>query len=164
MGKLLPFLRLEGEIMSIPSESAHRPQGTAVPNTESPVQQGQKIPKATQKIWNKLSADLVKNPELHCDKALEAVKSFSSELIGQDLSEECRADILANYSMLEKTLLGLKCGSAENQASYSTEIKQLMMKYHIDLLAIPEHLAPLQRHAAEQEAAIAADRAATPTA
>lgn len=98
------------------------------------------ISKTGEKLWKKLSADLRKNPASNFEFALADALSFSKSLVGKDIPQDLRDDILATFEMLEKTLLESKIGPEEKRNEIASKIQNDLLVCRFDVKTKPEDL------------------------
>jgi hypothetical protein len=102
------------------------------------------ISKAALAIWNKLSADLVKNPEANWNQALSTAEELARSVCGQDLAADLQADLLGNFKLLEQTLSGLKIMPTEDHPDPASYIKNRLLVLKLNIVTDSEDLRKLQ--------------------
>lgn len=101
------------------------------------------LSKAALAIWNKLSADLKQNPELHWQNALSNADELARSVCGQNLAPDLQADLLGNLKLLEQTLSGLKIPSSGDLPDPHAFIKNRLAVLKLNIVTDAEDLRKL---------------------
>lgn len=96
------------------------------------------ISKHGEKLWKHLSNDLRKNPSANWEAALANCLSLSKSLVGKEIPPQLLENILDNFEMLEKTLLGSKIGPQEKRGEVASKIQNGLLMCRLDVLTKPE--------------------------
>jgi hypothetical protein len=102
------------------------------------------ISNAALAIWNKLSADLEKNPEANWNQALSTAEELARSVCGQDLAADLQADLLGNFKLLEETLSGLKIMPTDDHPDPASYIKNRLLVFKLNIVTDSEDLRKLQ--------------------
>ena len=102
------------------------------------------VSKAALAIWNKLSANLVKNPEASWNQALNTAEELARSVCGQDLAADLCADLLGNFKLLEQTLSGLKITPTDDHPDPVSYIKNRLLVLKLNIVTDSEDLRKLQ--------------------
>lgn len=98
------------------------------------------ISKRGEQLWKHLSKDLRKNPSANWEAALANCLSLSKSLVGKEIPPQLLENILDNFEMLEKTLLGSKIGPQEKRGEVASKIQNDLLMCRLDVRAKPEGL------------------------
>ncbi|MCR2746181.1 hypothetical protein [Limnobacter parvus] len=98
------------------------------------------ISKHGEQLWKHLSKDLRKNPSANWEAALANCLSLSKSLVGKEIPPQLLENILDNFEMLEKTLLGSKIGPKEKHDEIASKIQNDLLVCRIDVKTKPEGL------------------------
>ena len=119
---------------SPPSETSTPPNSAKGPFAST-------IPKATQKLWDRMSADLRKNPEANWEAALKNSDELARSVCGsQNIDSKVQTEILLNINMLERTLLGLNFATSDHLEKTHGRIKEELGIFRLDVATNAEHL------------------------
>lgn len=117
--------------------SAHRSMG------KKPVA-GQGVSKAAMAIWTKLSENLVGDPSANWKEALGNAEELARSVCGQDLPPDLQADLLENFKLLEKTLIGLNISPSVSCPDPKAFIKDHFLAFKLNIVTDAKDLETLE--------------------
>jgi hypothetical protein len=105
---------------------------------------GQGVSKAAMAIWGKLSESLVRDPSANWQHALGNAEELARSVCGQDLPPDLQADLLGNFNLLEKTLIGLNISPSKSCPDPKAHIKDQFLAFRLNIVTDSNDLKRLE--------------------
>ncbi|MCE2745593.1 MAG: hypothetical protein LW710_06765 [Burkholderiales bacterium] len=105
---------------------------------------GQGVSKASMAIWTKLSENLVSDPAGNWGNALANAQELARSVCGQNLPPDLQADLLQNFKLLEKTLIGLNISPSNGCPDPKAFIKDQFLAFKLNIVTDAKDLETLE--------------------